>query len=418
MATSAVCVTGLVVVEDLPSQFTWAGQAVLLALIQVGGLGFSTFSTLIVASLGRRLSFGHEALVEVRDEGVMTAIDLRRLSLDVVLFTLVLEAIGAAVLYGLWAPWNPNRPIQSDWAETAWHAIFHSVSAFCNAGFSTFPDSAMGLAEHRLSLFVLIALIVVGGIGFLTLEEFKGWLGQAVRGRLIRLSLHFRVVIWTSGLLLIGGWAATAWLEWEVSLAGLNFWDKHLNAAFASVTARTAGFHTIDYTRAVPGTLLATMVLMFIGGSPGSTAGGLKTTTCALLVCVAWSRLRGDPRTTVRGRTIPPETIQRAAGLFVAGIVLAVSSLFVLLATAPTLDGSSPSSSPFLEYAFEVVSALNTVGLSLGATDTLTPVGQSLIIILMFLGRVGLVTTGSALAFQPIPEARQFRCAYENIVVG
>jgi trk system potassium uptake protein TrkH len=406
-ATSAVCVTGLVVV-DTATYFTPAGQAYLLLLIQLGGLGIVTFTTLAVLALGRRLSLHHEA-VAARVADVAPEVDFRELVRAIVLFTLAFEAVGAAVLFLLWFP--------RFGLEAAWHAAFQAVSAFCNAGLSTFSDSLVGMRESPLALLTIMTLIVLGGLGFLALEEIRMWHRWRREGRTLRISLHTRLVLVVSALLIVGGWIAYSLLEWSNQLADLSPLDRSLNALFMSVTARTAGFATIDYAGASDGANFVTILLMSIGGSPGSTAGGLKTTTAAAIVLLALARLRGRSVTSVAHRTIPSDTTQRAVGLFVAnfGIVTAAILFFAVTHLEARSAGAGPG---FLHYMFEAVSAFNTVGLSMGGTDALQPEGKLLAILLMYVGRVGPLALAAAIALHPVEKTPGLRYAHEDVVIG
>jgi trk system potassium uptake protein TrkH len=406
-STSAACVTGLVVV-DTATYFTPAGQAWILLLIQLGGLGIITFTTLIVAILGRRLSLEHEA-ISAGMADVAPHVDYRVLARDVVLFTLAFEAVGGLILAMLWAPRLG--------ASAFGHGMFHAVSAFCNAGFSTFTDNLIGCRREPLTLIVVAALIVGGGIGFLTLEEGYRWARARLRGRRFRVSLQSRLVLLATALLIVAGWVPMTLLEWDVTLAGLPPADKAANGLFLSVTPRTAGFNAIDYGRATDSTNFLTILLMFVGGSPGSTAGGVKTTTVALLVLLAASRFRGRATTDLWGRSIPEETLQRAVGLTVASFAL-VTLCILAITTVEGGAARSPVPDSFLKYMFEAVSAYNTVGLSMGVTAGLSAASKSTLILLMFLGRVGLTTTAAALILARRPSAGDFRYAYEEVVVG
>ncbi len=386
-STSAVCVTGLIVV-DTATVFTPAGQAWILLLIQLGGLGIITFTTLIVAMLGRRLSLAHEAIsASVSD--IAPHVDYRILTRDVVVFTLAIEILGALFLTAIWWP-------VFGFQDALWHGVFHSISAFCNAGFSTFSDSLMKYQDSSMILLVVALLIVAGGIGFLTLEELYQSRQAKWQGRFFRMSLQSRVILLTTGILIVGGWVPFVWLEWDNTLDGLSVWDKLINGLFMSVTPRTAGFNSIDYSQASDSTNFLTILLMFIGGSPGSTAGGVKTTTVAMLGLLAYSRFRGRGTSDLWGRSIPEVTIQRAVGLSVASFTL-VTFCILILTTAEGGGGRSPVRDSFLKYMFEAVSAYNTVGLSMGVTAALTVVSKWTLIILMFLGRVGLTTAAAAL---------------------
>jgi trk system potassium uptake protein TrkH len=407
-SASAVCVTGLIVV-DTATYFTITGQAFLLLLIQLGGLGMITFSTLIILALGRRLSLRHEQLVSPGAE-VAPHVRARSLTRTVVRFTLLIEAAGAAVLYLASAP-------RLGWKAAAWPAVFHSVSAFCNAGFSVFSDSLIGFQRSPVVLVVIMVLIIAGGLGFLTIEEAHLWRRARRSGPRFRLSLHSRLALGTSAVLIVAGWMLFAIFEWHVTLADLPLPHRLINSLFLSVTPRTAGFNSIDYASATDSTNFLTILFMFVGGSPGSTAGGVKTTTIALLVLLAWSRFRGRETVNVWGRTIPEETMQRAVGLALTAFALLTVCIFLYTYTEHT--GIAEGHARFLTIMFEAASAINTVGLSMGATPTLSDAGKWITIFLMFVGRVGPLTFAAALALAAHRQRRdRFRYAHEDVVVG
>jgi trk system potassium uptake protein len=414
-ATSAVCVTGLIVV-DTATYFTPLGQGFLLLLIQVGGLGFITLTTLIIIALGRRLSLRHERVTGAAVE-VAPAVNVRGLARDIVRFTLAFEALGAMALYVGWMP-------RMGAVDAIWPAIFHSVSAFCNAGFSIFSDSLAGSRTDFLPMFTVMFLIVVGGLGFLTMEEL--YLQRNSRRRRLRrqtdelvprLSLHSRLVLVTSAVLTLTGWLFFTAYEWHLTFADMPAWARVMNGLFMSVTARTAGFQTIDYGAAADGTNFLTILLMFVGGSPGSTAGGLKTTTVAVIGLLAWSRYRGNLTTSAFGRTVPEETVQRAVGLFVVAFGIVTAAIFVFTTTEVGAVSHVVAKAEFLRLMFEAVSAFNTVGLSMGMTPDLSPAGRVLSIMLMYIGRVGPLTFAAAIAMRR-QRLGDFRYAHEDVVIG
>jgi trk system potassium uptake protein TrkH len=403
-ATSAVCVTGLSVV-DTSSAFTRAGQAVLLGLIQLGGLGMLTFTSLIILALGRRLSLREESLT--LDVALAAPqVSPRRLTLDIVRFTLLFELLGASCL---WLSWGPEL----GWWEAIWPSVFHSVSAFCNAGFSTFEDSLMGWQQAPVPLLIVMSMIVAGSLGFLTHEELYQWVINRFCGKRFRVSLHSRLVLGTSGLLLVGGCLLFLLFESPQTLAALAPRDRWVNALFLSVTCRTAGFNTVDYAELADSSTLLTMILMTIGGSPGSTAGGMKTTTFALIGILAWSRLRGWDSTSLWGRTIPESTIARAVGLFVIATGMVTVGIFLLSAS----EQHAGASGYLVGCVFEAISAFNTVGLSMGMTEHLSPWGRLVICLMMFLGRIGPLTIAAALT-RPRGAVSTFRYAHEEVIVG
>jgi trk system potassium uptake protein TrkH len=431
--TSAVCVTGLIVV-DTATYFTVWGQAWILLFIQLGGLGIITFTTLLTLALGQRLSLRSESL-STGALDVAPHLDFRRLARDVVLFTVLIELAGAVALYAIWVP-------RLGWSGALWPALFHSISAFCNAGFSTYSDNLISFQDSPLTLLVIGGLIVSGGLGFLTLEELWLWRRQVRRQRARevalgspwraslwrpgrrrrhwggRISLHSRLVLATTGILIVGGWLLLMAMEWNSLLGELSPGMKAVNALFISITPRTAGFNNIDYGKADDSTNFLTMILMGIGGSPGSTAGGLKTTTIALIVLLAWSRFRGREITSLWGRSIPEETIQRAVGLTVTVAGLMLISVLMLTLTEQRDFRVAGGQEQFLAYAFECMSAFNTVGLSMGLTPYLSVAGKLLMIALMFMGRVGPATTAAALSLPAPTGEGEFRYAYEDVIVG
>lgn len=405
-ATSAVCVTGLIVV-DTATYFTGAGQAVLLVLIQLGGLGLLTFTTLVILGLGRRLSLHHEGVV-AGGTRLVPAVDFRRLQRHIVVFTLGIEALAALVLFLAWLP-------RFGTGEALWHAVFHAVSAFCNAGFSTFSDSLVGFSHAPVTLVTVMGLVVAGGLGFLALEETAAWWRS---GRAVRLSVHTRLVLGVSLMLLMTGWLLYGAFEWHITLEGMPAWAKATNALFMSVTARTAGFNTVDYAQTAEATSFLTIILMSIGGAPGSTAGGLKVTTVAVIGLLALARLRGRALVSLWHRTIPEETIQRAVGLFVFAFGLTTLAIFVYTLTEIGFRSHTATLGSFLAYMFETTSAFNTVGLSMGVTDELSSAGRLLTTLLMYVGRVGPLSFAAAIALRdPLPGGG-FRYAYEDVVIG
>ena len=407
-ATSAVCVTGLIVVDTATFFTTW-GQAYILLLIQLGGLGIITFTSLIITALGLRLSLRQETLA--RSTADLTPhVDYQRLTRHVILFTFLMEAAGMVLLYLLWIP-------DFGWSGALWPALFHAVSAFCNAGFSTFSDSLMGFWDAPVLLLVVMTLIVTGGIGFLVLEESYLW--QKARGEHhpFRLSLHSRLVLATTALLLAGGWLLFTLFEWNVTLAEMPLFHKLTNGLFMSVTPRTAGFNTIDYGQAADNTNFLTILMMAIGGSPSSTAGGMKTTTFALVGLLAYSRMRGQTITHLWGRSVPEETMQRAVGLFV--VVFGIITVAIFIFTTSEIEWAPYAESDgFLPFMFEAASAFNTVGLSMGVTGELSSTGRVTTTLLMFVGRVGPLTFAAALARRRLRDQPLFHYAYEDVGIG
>lgn len=407
--TSAVCVTGLIVV-DTATRFTFAGQLWILSFIQLGGLGLITISTLLIDLLGRRLSLRSEMVAFAgphTTHGVETVALVRR----AIWYTVSVEACGVVLLWlALFPTFGPR--------EAAWHAVFHAVSAFCNAGFSTFSDSLAGFARRPDVLVVLSLLIAIGGFGYLsTAEVLRWWRRDPERGPR-RLSVHTFAALMVTATLLAGGFVGYAVFEWRGVLAPLPVGDRLINAWFMAVTPRTAGFNTVPYDALRNVTVCLTLFLMFIGGSPGSMAGGVKTTTLAVLGALVVARLRGRRHVELNRRALPDGTVQRTVSLTLFASML-VASCVVLLSISETFDQTLMSArESFLPLVFEAVSAFGTVGLSMGVTAQLSPAGKLTIIALMFLGRVGPLSFFAAIALKGAAARAAVRPAYEDLVVG
>jgi trk system potassium uptake protein TrkH len=404
-ATSAQCVTGLVVV-DTGTKFTLFGQLVVLLLIQIGGLGITTFSVYLFFYLG--LGMGVRDRWLLKETLLHTPVDsMRDLIRGIFLLTLLIEGIGTVLLALAFVP-------DMGLAKGLYYALFHSVSAFCNAGFALFPDSLIAYRANPLVNLTVMGLIVLGGIGFLVMKEVID-LTRPGQGRR-RLSLHSRLVLLTTVLLIFGGAGLIGLLEGPTSLKGMGLGEGAWTVFFQSVTARTAGFNTIDLNLFEVPTLFLTMFLMFVGASPGSAGGGIKTTSLALFIAVLHSRLKGNPHTNVFRRTLPEEASTKVMTLVMAALLLLAAAVFLLLAVQLQGLSASASQGQFMAYTFEAVSAFATVGLSLGATGKLLPLGKVLIILLMFIGRVGLLTVAFAMLRRSRENAVQY--AEENIMIG
>jgi trk system potassium uptake protein TrkH len=374
---SATCVTGLIVV-DTPSQFGPLGQAVLLGLMQTGGLGIMTFSAAAWLALGRRLSLRHEGAVAE----LVSAEDSRHLRnalWRILLVSFVSELGGAALLTLRFL--MRGEPF----GAALWRGVFTAVSAFCNAGFALQSDNLVSLQRDHLVIAAVGTLIVVGGLSPAAVVA----LPALVRRR--RTALQVKLVVAATVVLLVGGAIGIAALEWGNALRDLTFAEKLHNAWFHSVTPRTAGFNSLPMEALRPPTLALTVALMFIGGSPGGTAGGIKTVTAAVLALAVAATFRGRPEASAFGRRIPHAMLYRAASITTVSLVVVGVATTLLLLTQPA------SSSALL---FEVVSALGTVGLSVGATARLDAIGKVVIMLCMFVGRVGPLTMFFFLAGQ------------------
>lgn len=401
-ATSAICVTGLIVV-DTETYFTFWGQAYILLLIQFGGIGVLTFASLIISALGGRPSLRAEQAISGAQHQVAN-IPAKKMIIDILKFTILCESIGALVLFLLWSP--------TMGAKAVWPAIFHSVSAFCNAGFSTNSQSLMPHAHSSATLITIAAMIVLGGIGFVVMEELVGYFRTGTR-RLRRLSTHTKLVLWGTAFLIIGPVFGFAMFEWNRTLEGLSWSDKLANAVFMSITPRTAGFNAIDYGQASDSTNFLTIMLMSIGGAPGSTAGGMKVTAFMLLLLLAWSRIRGKHGIIIFDRSIPEATVQQAMGLFVVMFTMTTLGVLMLQIT----DDPLSQDNQIFKRAFEVVSAINTVGLSMGITPLLSVPAKLIAITLMFIGRVGPLALSSAVDSR-MSQREDYRLAQEDVIIG
>jgi trk system potassium uptake protein TrkH len=405
MATSAVCVTGLAV-HDVGTTYTGFGQAAILVLIQAGGLGIMALSTFFVIVAGRRLRLRSTAvLAETLD--VESLASVKRSVLRLVGVTFVFEAAGAVLLFLAFA----GAPGQADPASPgrAWSAVFHAVSAFCNAGFSLFPQSLTAYAADLPVNLVIMALVLAGGIGFPVLDELMRRSTTILSGaRPPRLSLHARTALSVSGALVAALFALVAALEWERSLAHLSWPHKLLASLFQSVSARTAGFNTVDFGSMRAATLLAFGVAMFIGASPGSTGGGIKTTTLAALVAMLRAVVLGQRNPRLFDRTLGDTLAQRAVAVTVMSGAIVVVLGFALL----TLEAHAPE-----RLVFEALSAFGTVGLSTGITPGLTATGKLVVSFTMLAGRIGPLTMALAFAGRRRAEPR-LEAPQERVFIG
>ena len=402
MATSAVCVTGLTVV-DPGTALTFWGQLWLALLIQLGGLGILTLTTLVMARLGRAsLSMEEAGAANVP----MRHVDERRLLTTVVAVTLAVEASGTLLL---WLDWRGRF---GD-VGAVWPAVFHAISAFCNAGFSLFPDSLVGLRTSPVTLGVVGGLIVLGGLGFVVVEDLRA----RVRGRTGRLSVQTKLVLSSTAILLLLGWVHYLLFEWSHELSALPVGDKISNALFMSVTARTAGFNTVDYGRVSNPSYYLTIVLMLIGGSPGSAAGGIKTTTFSVLLLALRARIKGDTDVAVFGRSLPPTTIGRAAGLALGSLIFLGAMVFLLMVTESPVVGYRDRGH-LVDVVFEAHSAFGTVGLSTGITTGVTAAGRLVLSVLMFAGRVGPAALVASMITAAARRRVSYRLGREDIMIG
>ena len=383
MATSATCVTGLGTLT-LASQFTLFGKIVMLCLIQIGGLGLMTLMAVFVSFMKKRLSVRETKLMKEMLNS-SSQLNMRKFIKDIMMYVAVFEGIGALLLMFVFIP---------DYGLKAgiFHSIFTSVSAFCNAGFDTFGSSSLAhYANHYYVISVVAMLVIIGGIGFAVWFDIRDRLSAFIRKEiswsrfLSSLSLHTKIVLGFSAFLIFV--PALVWMMIEFNnpqtIGNYSFMDKWFTACVEMVFLRTAGFTTFSYSGLTnPGALLM-MVLMFIGGSPGGTAGGLKTTTLFVMILYMKSLLTGLNQTVYKKRSVARGTIISAMGIFFLNVVVLLSGVFLL---------SMSESHSFISLCFEGVSALATVGSTLGITSELTSFGKAIIILMMYIGRIGITT--------------------------
>ena len=395
-ATSAVCVTGLVVV-DTATTFTLFGQWIILILIQVGGLGFMTFATLFAMILGKKITLRErlllqEALNQVSVEGIV------RLTKSVLLISFVFEAIGTLILTLRW---------YSDfgWSKALYYGVFHSISAFNNAGFDLMGNfsSLTALVGDPVVNITIMLLFICGGLGFIVMADL---LAHRKKFR-----LHTKIVLLVSGGLILLGTVIILIMEFANpnTLGPLPLETKVMAALFQSATSRTAGFNTLNIAGMYDTTLLSMIVLMFIGASPGGTGGGIKTTTFISIVLSVLSTYRSDPHVVIEGRTLPKDVIQKAWAV-------TTSALFLIFLIISIL--SHTENSDLMTVFFEVTSAFGTVGLSLGITPTLSDVGKMAIILTMFIGRLGPLTLAFVLSQKKSKQAAHLKYPDERIMIG
>lgn len=373
-STSAVCVTGLIV-KDTPVDFTPFGHVIIMLLIQIGGLGYMTAVTFLAVM--RRQKIGHRDRLILQEALNHPGMDGLVRFLKIVFTSIfAIEVIGMIILtLRFWV----DMPLE----RAAWFGVFHAVSAFNNAGFSLFSDNLMGYSRDIVINITIPFLIILGGLGYMVLLEIYNYR----RGQLIRLSTHTKIVLIMSGLLIVLGMGLLLSLEWNNAFKSLAWNEKILAAWFASVNYRTAGFNTIDFSTLTDSNLFFATFFMLTGGSPGGTAGGIKTTAVALALIGVWYTLRGDTHAHIFRRSLSPYQINKAyAIIFVASIYVVISTIIL----------SEVERLPFLRILFETTSAFGTVGLSTGNGGVLSysalfsDWGKLNIIVLMFMGRVGV----------------------------
>lgn len=395
-ATSAVCVTGLVVV-DTGTTFTVFGEMVLLFLIQIGGLGFMTIGVIIAIFLGKNIGLKgrlviQESLNQLSLEGMV------RLVKFVLIFTLIIEGLGAVVLSMRWAN-------EFGFPQSIYYGIFHSISAFNNAGFDIMGDfrSMTEYVGDFTIITTLSSLLIIGGIGYTVILDI--WKKKSFK----KLSLHTKLVLWITLILNVLGTILILVLEYNNpgTLSGLSIKDKILGAYFHGVVPRTAGFNSLNMPELTMSSQFVTIMLMFIGGGSGGTAGGIKVTTFVIILLAVWNLIRGNDDVNIMERRLPKDLVYRAFAITVYSVGIVSLMIFILTIT---------EEAPLNFILFEVISAFGTVGMSLGLTPELSAIGKVVISFLMFIGRVGPLTLAFALAKKN--NKLPFKYAEEKIMIG
>lgn len=400
-STSAVCVTGLVTV-DTGTYWSYFGKSVILILIQIGGLGFMSFATLLSLILGKKITL-RERLVIRESFNSNSLQGMVKLVRYILIFTFSIEFIGAALLSIQFVP-------EFGLLKGIYYSIFHAVSAFCNAGFDLMGNysSITSYSGNALVILTISALIVIGGLGFYVWNEALAY------RRTRKSSLHTKLVILITSVLIIFGFVMFFLFESSGGgiLKGMSIKEKILSSLFASISPRTAGFNSVDLTKMTNASILFTIFLMFIGGSPGSTAGGVKTSTVGVLALTVISVIRGRDDAELFKRRINKETVYKAFAVVVVGLLIVFITTTILSIT------ESASGMPFEYYLFEATSAFGTVGLSLGLTQKLTAIGKIIVALTMYAGRVGPLTVIIALAMKKQGKNNSIKYPEDKILVG
>lgn len=404
-SASAVCVTGLTVV-DTGTTFTSLGQWIILALIQAGGLGIMTISTIIVLMLKKRSNLTGRAIIQdtfIHD----SKYNLYKMLWAITISTFLIEGIGIIFMFPCFHPEYGNL-------QSLKLSVFHAISAFCNAGFSIFPDSVMRYQENIPLNLVFCFLIISGGIGFPVIIELKECF-PFNRRTWSRLTLHTKIVLSATGILLLTSTAIIGLMEWHNTLAPLSVPGRVLAAFFQAVNARTAGFNSLPIGSLANETLFVLMLFMFIGASPGSCGGGIKTTTAATLMTLGFSRLRGSDYPHLFNRKISDSSVGKAISIVLISMTIVFLGIFLLHMSEIGDVSHTDTRGKFLEICFEVISAFGTVGLSTGMTPSLTAAGKLIISCIMFIGRLGPLVVAIAVS-RPASSTYQF--ADESIMIG
>ncbi|SFF34558.1 trk system potassium uptake protein TrkH [Paenibacillus algorifonticola] len=396
-STSAVCVTGLVVV-DTGTAYSLFGQIVIMCLIQIGGLGFMTYSVLVAVVLGKKIGLKDRLLIQQSTNALSTR-GVVRLSLGILAAALVIEAFGSIFLTIRWMG-------DMDFITAFYYGMFHSISSFNNAGFALWPDSLSRYVGDPLINGVITLLFIFGGLGFTVIIDL--WKNRSWR----KLSLHSKIVLSTSGILCVAGFLVIVMIEWfNPATFGSLTWSERIWAGyFQGVVTRTAGFNTIDIASMMTASQFFMIFLMFIGASSGSTGGGIKTTTFVVLLLTLISIVKGKQDVQIMHRRISQSIVMRALAVMVISVIVVIAATLLLTLSEHSLQKD------FMEVLFEVTSAFGTVGLSMGMTPELSTLGKLIIILTMFIGRLGPLTLAFALSQKHSRE--KFRYPEEKVLIG
>lgn len=403
---SATCVTGLVVV-DTATYFSFKGQLIIMGLIQLGGLNIISFATIFAIFVRKGLGLKHQTILQ-ENLNAESLSDSRELFRQVFIYSILIEITGALLIYFTW----DDTSMFTDNMDRFYNSLFHSISAFNNAGFSIFTDGlySTGLrADYSIHL-IIATLILLGGIGFATLMDVMSF--KKVKERQDKpwkgISINSRLVLYGAGILLVSGFVIFFVFETSNTLKDVSLGGQLVGSFFQSVTARTAGFNTVDISALTTPVLIFTIFLMFIGASPGSTGGGIKTNTFALILLGAWSTTRGKERLELFKHTIPFELLNKALLIFLFSIAYISLMIFCLAISEPEAD--------LISLSFEAVSAYCTVGLSTGITSELSTAGRIIIMVSMFIGRIGTLTVAFALARKKV--VNEYKYPKGSLMVG
>jgi len=406
-STSGVCVTGLTVL-DIGKDLSFTGQVILLILIQLGGLGLLTVSTWVLLSLKGQISLSASTTVEETLGGI-PRIDAAILLKRLIVFTFISELLGAIALF---TRFSKDYPIK----KAIWLSIFHSISAFCNAGFSLFSDSLTKYRGDPVVNLTIILLIISGGIGFVVVADILEVIKERRKKKRARPSLHTKIVLTTTAILIVSGWILFFVLEYSNTMQFCTLSEKLWSSLFLSVTARTAGFNTLPTGHLTNMTLVFLILLMVVGASPGSTGGGIKTSTAAIIWAMVKSHILNRPKTEIFHRSIPGDQVAKALAVTTLYFTVAFSAVTVLEWTQLGDVSHLLTRGIFLEHVFEVISALSTVGLSTGVTPTLSSSGLCVLITCMYIGRIGPLLLASSL----VGERQRLAYSYpeESVLIG